>query len=90
MSVDQRIISRNPATNEPIWSGYLADDATIARAVSTATRAQRTWEATPLDARKDIIRAFADQVTTQKYRRSSTPMINGLRQLQNKSMDASR
>ncbi len=64
MSVDQRIISRNPATNEPIWSGSLADDATIAQAVSTATRAQHTWEATPLDARKDIIRAFADQVTT--------------------------
>lgn len=51
MSVDQRIISRNPATNEPIWSGSLADDATIARAVSVATRAQRTWEATPLDVR---------------------------------------
>ena len=117
MSVDQRIVSRNPATNEPIWSGSLADDAAIAQAVSVATRAQHTWEATPLDARKDIIRAFADQRhiakmlhalfrrimanhsgkrapksnhSVIKYRRSSTPMINGLRQLRNKSMDASR
>ena len=53
MSVDQRIISHNPAINEPIWSGYLADDAATAQAVSAATRAQHTWEATPLDARKD-------------------------------------
>ncbi|RKW01137.1 MAG: aldehyde dehydrogenase family protein, partial [Candidatus Saccharimonas sp.] len=65
MSVDQRIVSRNPATNELIWSGSLADDAAIVQAVSVATRAQHTWEATPLDVRKDIIRAFADQVTTQ-------------------------
>jgi succinylglutamate-semialdehyde dehydrogenase len=38
MSVDQRIISRNPATNEPIWSGSLADDAAIVQAVSVATQ----------------------------------------------------
>ena len=37
MSVDHRMISRNPATNEPIWSGSLADDAAIAQAVSVAT-----------------------------------------------------
>lgn len=64
MKTTKDLISKNPATNEPIWSGYLADDAAIAQAVSAATRAQHTWEATSLDARKDIIRAFADQVTT--------------------------
>ena len=38
MSVDQRIISRNPATNEPIWSGSLADDAAIVQTVPVATQ----------------------------------------------------
>ena len=64
MKTTKDLISKNPATNEPIWTGSLADDTVIAQAVSVATRAQQTWEATPLDVRKDIIRAFADQVTT--------------------------
>ena len=38
MGIDQRIVSRNPATNEPIWSGSLADDAAIVQAVSVATQ----------------------------------------------------
>ena len=64
MKTTKDLISKNPATDEIIWTGSLADDAAIAQAVSAATCAQQTWEATPLDARKDIIRAFADQVTT--------------------------
>ena len=63
MKTTKDLISKNPATNEPIWSGSVANDAAIAQAVSVATRAQQIWEVTPLDARKDIIRAFADQVT---------------------------
>ena len=57
-----QLTSINPATNEKLWSGTVADAVSINRAVEASIDAQKRWEDTPLETRKQIIRSFSEQV----------------------------
>lgn len=57
-----QLTSTNPATNEKLWSGTVADATSINRAVEASIDAQKRWEDTPLETRKQIIRSFSEQV----------------------------
>ncbi len=56
------LISTDPCTGAEVWCGPIADDAAVDAAVARARAAQPAWEATPLDARIAILRAYAERV----------------------------
>ncbi|MBT2188203.1 succinylglutamate-semialdehyde dehydrogenase [Sphingobium nicotianae] len=56
------LISTNPCTGIELWRGPIADEAAVDAAVQRARAAQPAWEATPLDDRIAILRAYADRV----------------------------
>ncbi|WP_322049000.1 succinylglutamate-semialdehyde dehydrogenase [Paraburkholderia sp. J67] len=58
--------SRNPGTNETVWSGNAASAEDVDRAVSAARRAFPTWAQTPFETRCEIVKRFAALVNERK------------------------
>ncbi|MBN8831782.1 MAG: aldehyde dehydrogenase family protein [Sphingomonadales bacterium] len=58
----RELISTDPCTGAELWRGAIADAAAVDAAVARARAAQPHWEATPLDRRIAILRAYADRV----------------------------
>ncbi|WP_321887356.1 succinylglutamate-semialdehyde dehydrogenase [Paraburkholderia bannensis] len=58
--------SRNPGTNETVWSGNAANADDVDRAVSAARRAFPAWAQTPFETRCEIVKRFAALVTERK------------------------
>lgn len=56
------LISTDPCTGDEVWRGAVADEAAVDAAVSRARAAQPGWEATPIEGRVQILRAYADRV----------------------------
>jgi len=57
----RELISTDPCTGAELWRGAIADAAAVDAAVARARAAQPHWEATPLDRRIAILRAYADR-----------------------------
>jgi succinylglutamic semialdehyde dehydrogenase len=56
------LISTDPCTGDEVWRGAVADEAAVDAAVARARAAQPGWEATPIEGRVQILRAYADRV----------------------------
>ncbi len=66
------LVSLNPASGEEIWRGACAEPDQVDAAVAAARKAFEGWSATPLAARHDLVRAFADAVEGRKERLAET------------------
>lgn len=60
------LISLNPGTDEVLWRGLGADAGQIAEAVSAARAAALEWALKPLDLRLAYVRAYAEQLDTER------------------------
>ncbi|MBN3857616.1 succinylglutamate-semialdehyde dehydrogenase [Paraburkholderia sp. Ac-20340] len=58
--------SRNPGTNETVWSGKAANAEDVERAVNAARRAFPAWAQTPFETRCEIVKRFAALVNERK------------------------
>ncbi|WP_321815736.1 MULTISPECIES: succinylglutamate-semialdehyde dehydrogenase [unclassified Paraburkholderia] len=58
--------SRNPGTNETVWSGKAANAEDVERAVNAARRAFPAWAQTPFETRCEIVKRFAALVSERK------------------------
>ncbi|MGF7171761.1 succinylglutamic semialdehyde dehydrogenase [Sphingobium xanthum] len=56
------LISTDPCTGNEVWRGAVADEAAVDAAVARARAAQPGWEATPIEERAQVLRAYADGV----------------------------
>jgi succinylglutamic semialdehyde dehydrogenase len=56
------LISTDPCTGNEVWRGAVADEAAVDAAVARARAAQPGWEATPIEERAQVLRAYADRV----------------------------
>jgi succinylglutamic semialdehyde dehydrogenase len=56
------LISTDPCTGDEVWRGAVADEAAVDAAVARARAVQPGWEATPIEERAQILRAYADRV----------------------------
>lgn len=57
--------STDPCTLDEVWRGPIANQAAVDAAVTRARAAQQGWEATPLDERIAVLRAYAAAVTAR-------------------------
>jgi len=58
----RELVSTDPCTGEIVWRGPISDDAAVDAAVGRARAAQPAWEATPLEQRAAVLRAYAERV----------------------------
>jgi succinylglutamic semialdehyde dehydrogenase len=58
----RELISTDPCTGDVIWRGPIADETAVNAAIARARAAQPDWEATPIEQRIAILRAYADRV----------------------------
>lgn len=58
--------SFNPATGEAVWTGPAADALAVGQAVAQARAAFPAWARRPHAERESLLRAFAQQLTTQR------------------------
>ena len=56
------LVSTDPCTGEVVWRGPISDAAAVDAAVARARAAQPGWEATPIEQRIAILRAYAERV----------------------------
>jgi len=58
----RELVSTDPCTGEVVWRGPISDADAVDAAVARARAAQPGWEATPVDQRIAILRAYAGRV----------------------------